>query len=60
LDDAFGWLFVDSKPLLYERKRVARQSQVETWLDLAQVLKELGIEKTAQSKTPLKQACYVI
>jgi hypothetical protein len=60
LDDAFGWLFVDSKPLLYERKRVARQSQVEAWLDLAQVLKELGIEKTAESKRPLKQACYVV
>ncbi len=60
MDDAFGWLFVDSKPLLYERKRVARQSQVEAWLDLAQVLKELGIEKTAESKRPLKQACYVV
>jgi hypothetical protein len=41
----FGWLFVGSVPLLYEKRRVARQLQVETWLDLAQVLKELGLEK---------------
>jgi hypothetical protein len=60
MDDAFGWLFINNKPLLYEKKRVARQSQVEAWLDLAQVLKELGIEKPAESKTTSKQACYVI
>lgn len=60
LDDAFDWLFIDNKPLLYEMKRVARQSQVEAWLDLAQVLKELGIEKPAEGKIPSKQAGYVI
>lgn len=44
-EEAFGWLFVDSIPLLYDKKKVARQLQVETWLDLSQLVKELGIEK---------------
>ncbi|MGB9741064.1 MAG: hypothetical protein ACP5IM_04215 [Candidatus Bathyarchaeia archaeon] len=39
------WLFVGSVPLLYEKRRVARQLQVETWLDLTEVLRELGLEK---------------
>ena len=46
----YRWLFVDSIPLLYDKKRVAKQLQVETWLDLAQVMKELGIEKTEANK----------
>jgi hypothetical protein len=60
LDDAFGWLFVDNKPLLYEKRNVARQSKVEAWLDLAQVLKELGIEKPAECNKPLQQASYIV
>jgi hypothetical protein len=47
--EAFGWLFVDKVPLLYEKKRVARQVQIETWLDLTQLVKELGIEKPKQN-----------
>ena len=47
----YRWLFVDSIPLLYDKKRVAKQLQVETWLDLAQVMKELGIEKTEVNKS---------
>ena len=43
--EVFGWMFVDRVPLLYEKRRVARQLQVETWLDLSQLVKELGIEK---------------
>lgn len=48
--EPFGWLFVDFVPLLYEKKRVARQLQVETWLDLYQLVKELGIEKLEETK----------
>lgn len=46
----YRWLFVDFIPLLYDKKRVAKQLQVETWLDLAQVIKELGIEKAEANK----------
>ncbi|MGQ9506421.1 MAG: hypothetical protein ACUVTB_01015 [Candidatus Bathycorpusculaceae bacterium] len=50
LAEACGWLFVDSIPLLYEKRRVARQLQIETWLDLSQLAKELGIEKLDEAK----------
>jgi hypothetical protein len=60
LDDAFGWLFIDNKPLLFEKKHVARQVKVETWLDLAELLKELTLEKPAGSTLRSKQACYVV
>ena len=49
------WLFVDFVPLLCEKKGVAKQLQVETWLDLAQVLKELNITSghgNAEQKPP--------
>ena len=47
------WLFIDFIPLLFEKKRAAKQLQVETWLDLAQVLKELNIPNEHAS-TPQK------
>ncbi|MEM3579244.1 MAG: hypothetical protein QXL54_03350 [Candidatus Bathyarchaeia archaeon] len=42
--ESYGWLFIDFIPLLYEKRRVARQLQVETWLDLTQLLNELKVE----------------
>ena len=48
--EAFGWLFVNSVPLLYDKRRVAKQYQVEMWLDLTQLVKELGIEKPKDSR----------
>ena len=49
-EESFGWLFVDRIPLLYEKKRVARQLQIETWLNLTQLVKELGIQKLDENK----------
>jgi hypothetical protein len=61
LAEAFGWIFVDFVPLLYEKKRVARQFQIETWLDLSQLVMELGIDKTAQNKQNAHtQASYIV
>jgi len=48
--ESLGWLFVDFIPLLYEKRKVARQLQIEMWLDLSQLVKELGIEKIDKSK----------
>jgi hypothetical protein len=59
-EETFDWLFVDFIPLLYEKKRLARQSQIETWLDLAQVAKELGIEKTENRLSTTALASYVV
>ncbi len=50
LAEVLGWIFVDHVPLLYEKRRVAKQLQIETWLDLSQLVKELGIEKTDENK----------
>lgn len=46
-----GWMFVDNVPLLFRKRRVARQLQVETWLDLAQLVKELKIDELDLAKT---------
>jgi hypothetical protein len=49
-EEGYGWMFIDFVPLLYEKKKVARQLKVETWLDLTQLVKELGIEKLDPNK----------
>ena len=46
-----GWMFVDNVPLLFRKRRVARQLQVETWLDLAQLVRELKIDELDLAKT---------
>jgi hypothetical protein len=58
-EEAYGWLFIDNVPLLYDKKKVARQFQVEMWLDLAQVVRELGIEKLKVNK-PNPTTSYII
>jgi len=59
-EEAFGWLFIGDKPLLYEKKHVARQLQIEAWLDLAEVLKELNIERPSEGEPLSKHADYII
>jgi hypothetical protein len=59
-EETLNWIFVGFTPLLYERKRVARQSQIETWLDLFQLVKELNIEKTENKRSVHPTISYVI
>jgi hypothetical protein len=59
LDDAFGWLFIDGKPMLFERKHVARQVKIDTWLDLAELLKELTL-MPAEGTNLTKQPGYLV
>ncbi len=57
----YGWVFVDNIPLLYDKKRVARQLQVETWLDLTQLVKELKIEQISpRSSVGTPPAGYIV
>lgn len=49
MPESCSWLFVESIPLLFERKKVARQLKVETWLDLTQLLKEVKDENTCRN-----------
>jgi len=44
LAESCGWGFVDNVPLIYDKRRVARQLQVETWLELSSLVKDLKIE----------------
>jgi maltose-binding protein MalE len=59
-EENYGWLFVDTVPLLYEKKKVARQLQIETWLDLYQLTKELNIEKLENRNGANAAINYVI
>ena len=58
--EALDWLFIDFIPVLYEKKRIVRQSKIETWLDLAQIVKELGIEKTENAPGRTTSTSYIV
>jgi len=55
-----GWLFVDFVPLLYEKRRVAKQLQIETWLDLSQLMKELELTKPETPQHKHFKASYIV
>ncbi len=59
-EESLGWIFVDAVPILCEERRVARQAQVETWLDLAQAAKALGIERKNKNKQGISPMSYVV
>jgi hypothetical protein len=44
-EELYSWLFVNTIPLLYEEKKIERQSKIETWLNLYQIARELNIQK---------------
>ena len=44
-DKIYSWLFVNTVPLLYEEKKIERQSKIETWLNLYELTRELNIQK---------------
>lgn len=48
--------------MLFEKRRMAKQVKVETWLDLTQMLKELGVEKidAGKPKTVHDQMSYIV
>ena len=48
--ESCGWVFVDNVPLIYDRRRVARQLQVEIWLELSALVQELKIEELDPEK----------
>jgi hypothetical protein len=58
-EELYSWLFVDTIPLLYEEKKIERQSKIETWLNLYQIARELNIQKpeNSEANTPIN---YVI
>ena len=47
--EPYGWIFVDFIPLLHDKKRLAKQFQIETWLNLTEAAREFGL-KTEPNK----------
>ena len=59
-EENYGWLFVNTVPLLYDKKKVARQLKIETWLDLYQLTEELNIQKLVNPNGGNATINYVI
>jgi hypothetical protein len=59
-EEIYSWLFVDTIPLLYEEKKIERQSKIETWLNLYQLKRELGIQETECQNGSNASMNYVI
>ena len=60
LVESFKWLFVEFVPLLYDKKRIARQFQIEMWLDPSPIIKELKIKNVETSKRATNPAMRYI
>jgi len=59
-EELYSWLFVNAIPLLYEEKKIERQSKIETWLNLYQLARELGIQKPENQNDANAPMNYVI
>ena len=59
-EELYSWLFVNTIPLLYEEKKIERQSKIETWLNLYQLTRELNIQKTENQNAANAPMNYVI
>ena len=59
-EELYSWLFVNAIPLLYEEKKIERQSKIETWLDLYQIARELNIQKPESQNVANAPMNYVI
>jgi hypothetical protein len=59
-EEICSWLFVNTIPLLYEEKKIERQSKIETWLDLYQLARELNIQKPENQNDGNAPMNYVI
>jgi hypothetical protein len=59
-EELYSWLFVNTIPLLYEEKKIDRQSKIETWLNLYQLTRELNIQKPENQNGVNAPMNYVI
>jgi hypothetical protein len=57
LSEAYKWLFVENVPLLYEAVRVARQFQIELWLDSSLLLQALNLKPVNSERQ--RQISYI-
>jgi len=59
-EEIYSWLFVNTIPLLYEERKIERQSKIENWLNLYQITRELNIIETEIQKGSNSPMTYVI
>jgi hypothetical protein len=57
---SYKWLFVGEIPLLYEKRRVAKQLKIEVWLDLAWILQNLGLKQLKKKKCSSRGLSYLV
>lgn len=57
LGKAYKWVFVENIPLLHETVRVAKQFQIELWLDSSSLLKALKLKPVDSEKR--KKISYI-
>ena len=58
-EENFEWIFVNMVPLLCDKTRIAKQQKIETWLNLYQLAKNLGLEK-AELQNPSASMSYIV
>ena len=59
--EPYGWIFVDFIPLIHDKKRLAKQVKIETWLNLAEAVRELALEKPLpKTQTPTPPPSYIV
>ncbi len=44
VDETLEWIFVNHVPMLADKTRIAKQQKIETWLNLHQIVKKLGLD----------------
>jgi len=58
-EENFEWIFVNMVPMLCDKTRIGKQQKIETWLNLYQLAKNLGLEK-AELQNPRAPMSYVV
>jgi len=58
-EENFDWIFVNMVPMLCDKNRIAKQQKVETWLNLYQLAKQLGLKKI-ERQNPKSSMSYVV
>ena len=59
VEENWDWIFVNMVPMLCDKTRITRQQKIETWLNLYQLTKKLGLEKT-ERQNPSTSISYVV
>ena len=59
VEENWDWIFVNMLPMLCDKTRIAKQQKVETWLNLYQLTKKLGLDKT-ERQNPSTSISYVV